>query len=224
MPETSPLLARLLGLAAVTVLVLAVLLVRPGLLPGGRAGGLIAESVAGGGVVAPSPPVRTRVDERTYAVTGARADEILASMDAAAPRTDGETFFGLTITQLSFRYVHRAEADSCRLRNVQVTLDVSVALPAWTPAPDAPYALRRDWARFDGSLRRHEDRHRVLAEGGAERVRAELDGLAGPTCAEADAEARRRAERLRIETDAAHRRYDDETGHGRTQGAVWPLR
>ena len=31
------------------------------------------------------------------------------------------------------------------------------------------------------------------------------------------------AERVRIETDAAHRRYDDETGHGRTQGAVWPL-
>ena len=218
MSTTSPLFARLLGLAAVAVLVLAVLVARPG----GGPDGLTEASVVGGGVAAPSPPVRTRVEERTYAVTGARADEILASMAAAAPRTDGETFFGLTVTELSFRYVHRAEADSCRLHDVQVTLDVSVALPAWTPAPDAPYALRRDWARFDGSLRRHEDHHRVLAERGAERIRAEMDGLAAPTCAGVDAEARRRAERLRIETDAAHRRYDDETGHGRTQGAVWP--
>ena len=219
----------LLLLAASAVLGLAALTLRPDLVPG-----VETEAVAvGGGVpsapqeaapgeAAPAPPVRTVVDVRPYAVSGSTAGEILASMVAEAPHSDGETFFGLTVTELSFRYRRRPSAAGCTLRDVQVGLSVGVSLPEWTPGPGAPYDLRRDWARFAASLRRHEDRHRELAEAGADAVRQHLDGLTMTTCTAADAEARRRAERTQIETEAAHRRYDDETAHGRTQGAVWP--
>ena len=214
----------LLALASLTVLGLAVLAAMPELVPGR---GHIEGAAAGGGLavrpVSSVDRVRTTVAVRTYPVTGSRADEVLASMAAAAPSTEGETFFGLTVTELSFRYVRETTPGACTLRNVEIALAVTVSLPAWTPGPGTDYALRRDWARFDSSLRRHEDRHRALAERGAEAILRELDGLSAPTCGQADVEARRRAERVRIETDAAHRRYDDETGHGRTQGAVGPL-
>lgn len=217
----------LLSLASVAVLGLAVLVARPDLARNGALEGYVGGLAAGGGLPLASgtstEPVRTTVTERTYRVTGSRADEMLASMAAASPRVEGETFFGLTVTQMSFRYVHAAAGRSCALHDVQVALDVSVALPAWTPGRDAGYDLRRDWARFESSLRRHEEHHRVLAERGARAIQREMDGLAAATCAAVDAEARRRAERVRIETDAAHRLYDDQTGHGRTQGAVWPL-
>jgi predicted secreted Zn-dependent protease len=213
-----------LALASLVILGLAVLAAMPELVPGR---GHIEDVTAGGGLavrpVSSVDPVRTTVAVQTYPVTGSRAGEVLASMAAAAPSTEGETFFGLTVTELSFRYVREATARGCTLRDVEIALAVTFSLPEWTPGAGTEDALRRDWARFDSNLRRHEDRHRALAEAGAEAILRELDGLSAPTCGQADAEARRRAERVRIETDAAHRRYDDETGHGRTQGAVWPL-
>ena len=230
----------LLILAAVTVLGFATLVAFPGLVPGRGVGVDVPATAVGGGTAArgggaateaeapaanlsaASRPVRIALAERPYAVAGSTAQELLASMAAAAPSTEGETFFGLTVTELSFRYVHATGAGACRLHDVQVDLAVSVALPRWDPPADASYALRRDWARFAANLRRHEDRHRVLAEASADATRARLHGLTAATCAEVNVEARRRAEQARIEADAAHRRYDDETGHGRTEGAVWP--
>lgn len=214
----------LLGLAALTVLGLAALTLRPDLVPGAGAGGVL-EASAGGGVAdeaRPAARVVTTAQQQPYAVEGATAEELLRSMVARAPESQDGTYFGLTVTELSFRYRHRRTDAGCALNDVHIDLAVRVALPAWTPGPGAGYDLRRDWARFTSNLRRHEDRHRTLAESGADRIRAALDGLEARTCAAVDAEAQRRAEQIQRETDAAHRRYDDETGHGRTQGAVWP--
>ena len=206
----------LLGLAALAVLGLAVLSLRVGRAPGARV------TVAGGGTVA-EPAVRTITRAAPYAVAGGDAQALLVSMVQHAPHSDGDVFFGLTTTELSFRYGHRTVAEGCALANVRVDLLVTTALPEWTPPADAPYDLRRDWTRFAAALARHEAQHRTIGEDGASAVQRDLDGLTAPTCAMADAEARRLAERAGIETEAAHRRYDDETGHGRTQGATWPV-
>lgn len=210
-------LTALLSLAALMMLGLAIAT---------RPGGDLPPTAHGGGSVqaAPARPVSTTVQQAPYAVAGTTAEAILASMVQAAPQADDETFFGLTTTALSFRYRREQQADRCTLADVRVDLSVSVELPHWTRPADAPYDLARDWARFDAALRRHEDRHRVLAEDGAEALRVALDRLAAPTCAEADLSARHIADRINIESEAAHRRYDDETGHGATQGASWPLR
>ena len=219
-----------LPLAGFAVVALAALTLRPDLVPGSRVG--VETHAAGGGVAAATVaekdatapgPVETVVSLTTYPVDGSDETAILHAMARAAPRVDGEVFFGLTVTELSLRYSHHATAASCALSGVRVGLAVQTTLPAWTPGPDAGPDLRRDWARFAANLRRHEDGHRRLAEAGAERVRDALGRLAAPTCAAVDTAARHRAEQVRIETDAEHRRYDDETGHGRTQGAVWPL-
>ncbi|HEX8298184.1 MAG TPA: DUF922 domain-containing protein [Rubricoccaceae bacterium] len=219
MPRLDSLTPTLLATAALAILALAVLTLRDG------GSGATPPLSAGGGIeIDAARPVRTHISEAPYAVTGATEEAITASMVQAAPSEGTERFFGLTTTELAFRYHRTQTAGGCALRDVRVDLAVTVALPRWTRPPEAPYALARDWSRFETALRRHEDHHRELAEAGAEAVRAELDGLAAPTCAEADAEARRRAERAGIENEAAHRRYDDETGHGQTQGASWPLR
>ncbi len=209
--------ALLLGLAALAVLGLAMLSLHIGGAPAARV------TAAGGGAVS-EPSLRTTDRAAPYAVTGGDAQAILASMVRNAPPAEGGLFFGLTTTELSFRYSHRAVAGGCALTDIHVALLVTTALPQWTPPADAPYDLRRDWTRFASALQRHEARHRTIGEAGAADILRELADLTAPTCAQADAEARRRVERAGIESDAAHRRYDDETGHGRTQGASWPLR
>ena len=211
--------------AALTALLALVALVALGLAAAAKPGSATPPRAYGGGAqqAEPDRPVTTTVQQAPYAVTGTSADAILASMAQAAPHADGQTFFGLTTTALSFRYRRTQEDGRCVLRDVRVDLSVSVQVPRWARPAGAPYDVARDWARFESALSRHEDRHRVLAAGGAEATHVALDRLEARTCEDADLAARRVADRISIETEAAHRRYDDETGHGATQGASWPL-
>ncbi|WP_420455028.1 DUF922 domain-containing protein [Rubrivirga sp.] len=170
------------------------------------------------------PPVQERLRHETYAVTGRTADAVLRSLVERGPRAEGDVFFGLTQTELDVRYNPTPVSGGCLIEGTEVDLDVVVTLPEWLPAGDVDPALLHDWSRFRRSLSQHEHRHRVIALGGAEAAYKEVAGLYRSSCEAAVAEARGRLERLGIEISAAHRRYDSETGHGKTEGAVWPVR
>ena len=189
--------------------------------------GVTSVASPAGGATVPTPPastsgVRTSVATETYAVQGSTADELLSSMASRAPRTDGEVFFGLTEAEIGLRFRPTPVAGGCLLRDVEIDLALTVTLPEWTPAPPSDAALVRDWGRFRRALASHEDRHAEIAESGAQRMLRAIDGLRRQSCEVASNEAQRRLERLEIEVEAAQRRYDSETGHGRTEGAVWP--
>ena len=171
-----------------------------------------------------SDGVRTRLSTAPYRVTGQTEAEVLASLREGGPRAGDEVFFGVTETELDVRY-RRAPAEvGCVLVDVEVWLSVVVKLPEWAPGADADRGLQRDWGRFLRALAGHEDRHRVIAEGGAQKLHDQLVGLRRASCDQLEAEAQRRLQRAEIEIPGAHRRYDAETGHGRTEGAVWPVR
>ena len=144
-------------------------------------------------------------------------------MAAAAPTADGTVYFGMTASQVDVRFRTVEAEGGCRLGAIEVDLDVTMTLPEWAPDGPTDYALRRDWARFTAALRRHEDGHRRRAEAGVRAVAAALAGVRTATCAEADAEGRRRVRETQDRTAAGQQRYDDQTDHGRTEGAAWPL-
>ena len=182
-------------------------------------------TAAAGGVVRPAASrsrVYSSIETDTYRVQGATDHDILASLRELGPRSGGQTFFGLTVTELEYRYYKVTEPAACRIEDVEVDLVVRITLPEWQPPRDAEPLLRSAWSRFSTALLGHENGHRDLAVQGAEAVRASLEGLRTASCDTADQEARRVAERVRVETEAAHRDFDHTTGHGRTQGAVWP--
>ena len=186
------------------------------------------EARAGGGAPAPPPAppprpvVQTRVATETYAVEGRTADQVLASMASGALRTEEGAYFGLTTSELSLRYRRTPAAGGCVLTDVEVDLALTITLPEWTAASGAEPGLARAWGRFRRALAGHEGRHRRIAEAGADEIARALGGLRRETCAATEAEARRRLQRAEIEITAAQRRYDAETDHGRTEGAVWP--
>ena len=113
--------------------------------------------------------------------------------------------------------------DGCRLEQIRVDLHVAITLPTWESEESAPQALAREWAQFERSLRRHEDGHREIAEWGAREVYHALKSLRTPSCEGIDAAAQITAQRLRDRSERRQRSYDHQTGHGRTQEAVWPL-
>ena len=195
--------------------------------PEASAGGRAAEGapddiVREGGAAESGAPVFTVIDVNTYEVRGTTEQEVLASMRASGPKSNGADFFGLTETQFAYRYWKNETDDGCTLDQIRVDLGVTITLPRWDAPRDAPYELRRDWTRFESALRRHEDGHREIAEWGGREIYHVLANLRTPTCAAMDAAARRAAQRLREVSEQRQRRFDQQNGHGRTQGAYWP--
>lgn len=197
---------------------------------------IVVEPVAshGGGAEAPPAPrlssesnrpaVNADVRVTPYTVRGHDAASLLESLRASGPRVDGNIFFGLTTTSLQYRYATHARPGRCETSDARVDLVVTITLPEWTRPAGAPFELTRDWSRFAAALRRHEEQHRDLAIEQAHALRRAVDGLSAPTC---DAVADLAASRARLVQDAAevaHRAYDARTGHGETEGAVWPPR
>ena len=205
----------LLALSAVTLLTVTTLALRPA-----PEAALVPAASYGGGAAS---PVYTILDVTTYPVQGRTADEVLASLRTYGPKSDGADFFGLTETQMAYRYWKTMGEDGCRLEQIRVDLHVAITLPTWESEESAPQALAREWAQFERSLRRHEDGHREIAEWGAREVYHALKSLRTPSCEGIDAAAQITAQRLRDRSERRQRSYDHQTGHGRTQEAVWPL-
>ncbi len=191
-----------------------------------------AHVVAGGGAdtsadapLAPrEPPVRATVQTAPYRVTGHSTESLLEALRAGGPRVDGDIFFGLTSTSLAYRVGYIERAGLCETTDARVEIDVTITLPEWQAPPSSPYELRRDWQRFAQALRRHEERHRDLAIEHAHALRRAVDGLRAPTCDAVAALATERAQRSQALAEAAHRAYDASTGHGESEGALWPPR
>lgn len=166
--------------------------------------------------------VRTTVAVEPYAVTGGTPEAILSSLRQSGPQVDGGLFFGLTTTEVQYRFGYVRTAGACETADARVDMRVVIALPEWRPTADAPYDLRRDWNRFAAALRRHEEGHRDRAVAYAHRLQRSMVGLRAPTCDGAATLAARQAQRLQTEAEAEHRQYDQTTNHGETEGAVWP--
>jgi len=171
----------------------------------------------------PRPTVRTEVERVSYVVGGGTPDDILDALVANGPKAEGETFFGITESSVDFLYETVPAQVGCQISNVQVVLHLTITLPEWAAPADAGPDLTRDWGRFRRALADHEDHHREIAEDGANALLDAVFDLHRTTCESVREEARRRLERGEIEIAALHRRYDAETGHGQTEGAVWPL-
>src|SRR5579884_435549 len=167
-----------------------------------RAATLVAALAAWGCGAGPPPraaplAVTVAARERYYDIAGATAAALRDQIRRFGPADDG-----------------------CALREVRVTLTLTVTLPRWTPPAAAPADLRAAWRTYLERVRVHEAGHGAIAEAAARELLAALAAVHGPTCDAARAEATRTAERIVAAGRARNRAYDVETRHGQTQGVV----
>src|SRR3546814_1130176 len=62
----------------------------------------------------------------------------------------------------------------CRLRNLEVRLDIEVTLPDWRPDRTPPKWQRERWGVALAALERHEATHRANARAAAEEARSRI--------------------------------------------------
>lgn len=163
-----------------------------------------------------------QVDEQRafYEVRGSTATELRTAVEDGGP--DNGTSHARTDWQIRWRYTTAGQAGRCGILSGFVTLDLEVTLPRWNHADDAS-TLANSWNDYIEALRRHEDAHVNIAISAGKRMVRALRGFRRyPSCfaleKRADAGLRRilRAHRSRQSA------YDERTGHGTAQGAVFP--
>jgi predicted secreted Zn-dependent protease len=168
----------------------------------------------------PTDAVRLTTATEYYPVEGSTVRSLLASLRERGP-SDGHGTWAAN-TAWAFRWSYQPVAGSeCRVGSARVDLTLTYTYPQWTaPADVAPTVV----AAWDGYLARvelHENGHRDIAEAAAADLVKELEALpAQGSCGALAATARTTAGQILARHADEQRAYDQETGHGTTQGAV----
>ncbi len=167
--------------------------------------------------------VTSNVEYEYYTVTGSTATAILRSIRANGPKNaSGRRVMGYTAWNVKWRYGKRSNHGLCRLANFRASADVTIWLPRWQPGHDAPEVLVHQWRQFISALEQHENQHRDNAIAAAHELVRELYGMSSFSCDALDRLAELKAEKILDRHQDWDREYDDETGHGLTEGARWP--
>lgn len=158
-------------------------------------------------------PAEVKVDY--YEVQGGDYDSVLGAM------MSGRQFAGKTDWLLSYQYQPHMEAGACKVESVTTKLALSMTLPRWSPPPGAPGDLIGRWERFMSALRVHEDGHVQDARNLESAAKRALLALSSSNCGALASAMRARFDQLLEQGRARDRDYDQQTGHGKTQDAVF---
>ena len=159
--------------------------------------------------------------EQYYDIDGSSAGALRDQINRLGPKDEsGKSRDALTVWSIEWGYGAASRPDDCVLRDVKVTLTVTVTLPRWKPPASASAELLKSWQAYLKAVRVHEAGHRTIAERNAREVMAALTPLRGMNCDLLSDEASRTAERIVADGRARNRAYDVETKHGQTQGVV----
>jgi predicted secreted Zn-dependent protease len=172
---------------------------------------------------APASPAAARIAltgrELYYDIDGASAGALRDQIRRLGPKdVSGQPRDALTVWELEWAYHDAPAADGCALRDLQVTLTVTITLPRWKPPATATPGLSESWRTYLEHVKLHEAGHRTIAERTARALFAALAPLRAATCDDLHSLATRTGEEIVAEGRAKNRAYDVQTKHGQTQG------
>jgi len=171
-------------------------------------------------IAPPTDAIRLTTATEYYPVEGATVRSLLSSLRERGP-SDGHGTWAAN-TAWTFRWSYQPVAGSaCRVGSARVDLALTYTYPRWAvPAEVAP-ALVAAWDVYLARVELHEHGHRDIAEAAATDLVKELEALpAQGSCDALAATARTTAGQILARHADEQRAYDQETGHGMTQGAV----
>lgn len=167
-------------------------------------------------------PSSVRIKETIthYTLAAGSIDELRTQLQHDIPSLPGSAgTHGRTSSDIAIAYELDRSAAGCRLRNLEVRLDIVVMLPRWDPGKTVPDWQHARWQRTLAALERHEAAHRANARAAAEEARARILAIGlQPDCKSARDTASRLLRRTRLKYEFRDRRYDARTGNGIRDG------
>lgn len=150
-----------------------------------------------------------------YDIVGSTETELKAQLSALAPisQTDGRRHAANTTATYRWSWPGFGSA-ACNLGASEVTVEIQVTMPRWTPPPGASRRLIEKWNRFVDATDLHELGHVEIAESNVSTI---TQAIASATCSSADAGATEALGRIQDR----HVQYDRDTDNGVKQGAFF---
>ncbi len=167
----------------------------------------------------------TRFAVTTYNVQGQSVKKIHQSLEANAlsdPHEIGKRFYARTDWYLSAKWFYVPTARGCEVERAQVSIIVTMTLPALVTTNVAPEVQAR-WNTFLNNTVQHEREHVKIAYDGARDYQKQLGNY--PPAVNCTAIQSQLQDLFRQHYDLIDRtnvEYDRKTQHGITQGAVFP--
>jgi predicted secreted Zn-dependent protease len=139
-------------------------------------------------------------------------------LNASPISENSEKYIGHTSSKINWRFRYREDASGqCRMTSNQTTLNTIVTMPEIYGATDRQSNL---FKAFYAALWRHELGHYDIAAKTAFTIDFKLTAIPPqPSCAQLSTTANELAHALILNMNEADRRYDNDTNHGRLQGA-----
>ncbi len=159
-----------------------------------------------------------------YEISGTCEQELKSDLIGKACRfTDGKKYDSLTRWRIGWDYTYDKSGGLCAAEDFHLTVDIIVRIPAWLHRASASPALVDRWEAYVEQLKTHENGHLdKIVQAADDLTRAVSLMPAARSCDELDREigqlSRSRLKQLELEQN----RYDAETSHGWTQGALFP--
>lgn len=172
----------------------------------------------------PDLELRVHRSQEDYRVRGNSLEELRTSMapnrfrDSAGMAWDAFTWWQV---QWSYPFIERI--GSCALGREHVSVEIRIHLPRWDPPPDADPQLVTSWNKYLAALEAHEEGHVQIALAAACEIRDVLRTLeAQSDCDRMEREADRATQAVIDRYHELEERFDIETNHGASDGAVLP--
>jgi len=171
-------------------------------------------------------PVRLSQQNNPYFVSGQTAAELRQQMNRLGPADshDGKIYDARTDWQINWRFTYQQKINGqCVIQLAEVDVELTYILPQWRDETSAPADLQQNWQTYLQALTLHEQGHGKRAlETGEKIYRALLAVPPAADCPSLEESANAAARQVFDAGESLQAQYDRETGHGATQGAVFP--
>lgn len=151
-----------------------------------------------------------------YPVDGRSPRAIRESINDGRPRPEqGDAFDARTSWRYQTRWLSGPDG-ACDPASAELDMTIVVTLPELTSREHLDRRERETWDRYFAALIGHEHNHVRIALAGAEQMRSFM--REAPNCATMEAVRAQIGAAIQQANDA----YDENTRHGRTEGATYP--
>lgn len=134
---------------------------------------------------------------------------------------DGKRYPAYTHWRVDWNYTYQFVPGTCKLVKLTATVSGTITLPRWVDSRDASNSLVQSWDAMVAALRVHENGHYAHGIAAAQEIEA-LQNTVGSAadCPSLEKEINAQSQAIVDKYSALDVKYDEDTKHGQTQGAV----
>jgi predicted secreted Zn-dependent protease len=154
----------------------------------------------------------------TYQVQGTDTEQIRAQLARCSPIS---AFSADTSYSIDTHYSYYVNTDGqCSISDATVGLHISQTLPQWQASTATSPKTSQQWNTYLAHLTTHENGHAALDVQYARQLAATLQSFSAPNCNHAGQRITSLVTAKINQLNIANNRYDAQTNHGATQGAI----